>query len=82
MKLNNIKKEIEAEFQEMVKEALENCRRTKEYAKYALGLDWTTKLQAHGVIKEIVTDDKIHEIRKALTNSKSYQLETYIHYEN
>ena len=73
---------MKTEFQETVNEALEESRKTKEYAKYALGLDWTTKLQAHGVIKEIVTDDKIHEIRKALTNSKSYKLETYIHYEN
>ena len=73
---------MKKEFQETVNEALENSRKTKEYAKYALSLDWATKLQAHGIIKEIVTDDKIHEIRKALTNSKSYKLETYIHYEN
>lgn len=82
MKLNTIKKEMKKEFEETANQALEDSRKVKEYARYALGLDWTTKLQAHGVIKEIVTDDKIHEIRKALTNSKSYKLETYIHYEN
>jgi hypothetical protein len=54
-----------------------------EYNKYACYQEWTTKLQAHETIKEIVTDDRIHEIRKALTSSKEkYNMKVYIHYEN